>query len=171
MQRAFSKAFSLVELIVVISIVAIAAAIAIPVVKTYRDRAAFGSLYPFIDSQLAYWKQLYDSNSPLFNQVQSGHFQVGVFVDNPGVSEFSLVRLNHQPGCGTGVCSYVSFVFTDNSFPFAPGGSEARLLYVPAISEGNTISWSCRFNSLAALYGGMSAAEAIATYFPQCTVG
>lgn len=176
MQRKYFKAFSLIELIVVIAIIGIAAAIAAPAYKAYQARASAASIYPYIESQLRYWEQLYDSNSPLFNQIQPGHFSQAVFIDNPPMDKFNQVILFHQPGCGGPPCSFVTFMFADGSFEFAPGGVQARLLYVPTIdttSGANSITWSCFFNGQPNFYGPpiLTPAQVVAKYFPQCSVG
>lgn len=169
----YFKAFSLIELVVVIAIIGIVAAIGVPAYKAYHDRASAAAIYPYIDSQLRYWEKLYDSNSPLFDQIQAGHFSQGIFIDNPEVPQFQQVILFNQPGCSGPPCSFVNFVFAGNSFEFSPSGVQAQLLYVPTVDSSNSISWQCYFNGQPNFYGPsiITPQEVVTKYFPQCTVG
>lgn len=173
MQRTHFKAFSLIELLVVIAIIGIIVAIAVPAYKSYQDRASAGAMYPYIDSQLAHWRQVYDSNPDLFNQIQAGHFSQAIFIDNPDVPWFQQVVLFHQPGCGGPPCSFVAFEFADNSFEFAPGGVQAQLLYAANIDSSNAVTWTCYFNGQPNFYGPpiLTPQEVVNKYFPQCSVG
>jgi prepilin-type N-terminal cleavage/methylation domain-containing protein len=153
-------AFSLIELMVVIAIVAVLAAISIPMYRTYKIRAAVNSIMPIINDGLKQWVEL-NSKNP---NIGANQWPIAETITDPKspLSNYSLGQ-------------YAIFFFKQAD---DPGGLEdfvdqAWVRYNPSNpGTDGVITWSCDFGIYAG-YGGSSgpytATQLQQTYFPQCT--
>lgn len=137
-----SKAFSLIELMVVIAIVALLAAVAIPSYKEYTNRAKMADVTNLIGRQLDVWAEKHT-----LGQTSTA---ITVTPANPYITD---VVLSFDTAGGGGEDTVVA---TLDGLTFLEG--ETTVTYSPAIST-NVISWSCTYD----LETDLSA------YLPDCT--
>ena len=121
---ATSKGFSLIELMVVIAIVALLAAVAIPSFKDFANRNKMTDINKMIQHQLDVWseKNTLGLTSPI-TQTNPNEY----------ISSLSLTF---------GSDAAVTTVLNNEKLKFLPG--PVSIVYVPAISN-NVVTWSCYY--------------------------
>lgn len=121
---ATSKGFSLIELMVVIAIVALLAAVAIPSYKDYTNRAKMTEINSMIGHQLDVWneKNTLGLTSPI---TQTN--------PNDYISSLSLTF---------GADAAVTTELNNVNLKFLPG--PVSIVYTPNISN-NAVTWSCYY--------------------------
>ena len=140
-----SKAFSLVELMVVVAIIALLAAVAIPSYKEYNNRAKMAEVNNQIGRQLDVWSEK----------------------NTLGQGTNNTITLTQPAGLTTAVFTYgatpsVKFTLTD-SLPFLPTGHTVVLTYTPTVTN-NVVSWSCEYQAI-------TGTDLTPYMLPNCVVG
>lgn len=129
-----TSAFSLVELMVVIAIVALLAAVAVPSYRDYASRAKIVSFYNVLQSNMSTWAERYSTGGSL-----SG---TGPTVD--GVTSITYTS--------TGL----TVVFAASTTAFDPAFTAAVTATFTATDSNGIVTWSC-----GALTGGTLANRTI----------
>ncbi len=142
-----SKAFSLIELMVVIAIVALLAAVAIPSYKEYSNRAKMTDISNLIGRQLDVWAEkhtLGKTSAP-----------ITVTPPNAGITDIVL----SFDGDGAEDENKVVTTLDNSVLTFLD--SDLVVTYTPQLST-NVTSWAtCAY----------SGATDYSSYFPECTSG
>lgn len=141
-----SKAFSLVELMVVIAIVALLAAVAIPSYKEYTNRAKMAEVTNVIGRQLDVWAEKHTL----------GKTEAPITLATP-TSGITSITLSFS-GDGALSTNQVQAVLNNTTLPFL--GSAVTVTYTP-ITSANVVSWTCAYSGSADL----------STYLPDCNTG
>lgn len=140
-----SKAFSLVELMVVVAIIALLAAVAIPSYKEYNNRAKMAEVNNQIGRQLDVWSE----KNTLGQGVTS---TVATALGKPVGLQDVFFTYGTTP----------SVVFTlTSALPFIPtGDSPLTLTYTPTVTN-NVVSWTCSYPT--------ASVDLSAYLLPNCT--
>lgn len=160
-----SIAFSLIELLVVISIVGILAAIAIPVYKNYAERAKMDAIYNIIAQHKQTWQKQNDLGDWNIWSISDRYPPVPV----PSLSSIYInwygVTLTFSPGYfNRAGPTYVSYAPVLDGQVIDANGSVNQL-------EGvKIIGWTCDVSGPASVYAdGISVLDFQLLYFPQCS--
>lgn len=122
------KAFSLIELMVVIAIVALLAAVAIPSYRDYTNRAKMSEVNSLLGRQLDVW-------------TEKNTLNVATTITQTNPSDYiNSVTLAFT---GSNAGSVTAALNTTN-LAFMPAG--ATIIYTPSVAN-NIVSWSCVYTS------------------------
>lgn len=141
-----SKAFSLVELMVVIAIVALLAAVAIPSYKEYTNRARMAEVTNTIGRQLDVWSEKHTL----------GQTSAPITLTNPLAKDgndgpISSITLSFTSGGSvTAVLDSTQLTVLD---------ADTTITYTPVLTSPTVVSWTCSY----------SGAQDLSAYFPDCT--
>jgi type IV pilus assembly protein PilA len=145
--KSLTKAFSLVELMVVIAIVALLAAVAIPSYKEYTNRAKMAEVTNVIGRQLDVWSEkhtLGQTSAP-----------ITLTAPIPGITSIELGFV----GDGAGGVNEVVTTLDSTELSFIPTGTVVT--YTPTLTSPTVVSWTCAY----------SGSTDLSSYLPDCTSG
>ena len=145
-----ASGFSLIELMVVIAIVAVLSAVAIPSYRSYNAKAKLSETQSLIGRQLDGWAE---RNS-------LGQSQTAV---NPLPAPTGVTSITSAAG-PTGAITVVMAAATTLAPEFGPAA--ATITYNATENTGGTVSWTCTVGPT----GLANKAAIVANYFTGCTV-
>lgn len=159
--------FSLIELIIVIAIVGILAAIAAPTYKAYSNKAQMAGIYGLINDGMRQWEQVVNSSA-------TGWIgKTGITISGSNVPPqiqdiyifYSVVSVTFNPGYfNRQATTYVTYR------PVADGVQVTDYTPYEVIDKAKVISWTCSVSGPGgAYYGGYNIQEFRDLYFPDCT--
>lgn len=142
-----SKGFSLIELMVVIAIVALLAAVAVPSYITYTNRAKMNEVQSLIARQLDLWTEKNTLGLTTTSVVQT----------NPS-SYISTLTLNFSStnACANNSAGCVSVVLNSTNLTFLTANT--TVLYIPTVAN-NIVTWACNWtgtSNLSSYFSGSS---------------
>ncbi len=162
------RAFSLIELMVVIAIVAVLAAAAVPAYNGYIDRAKMNKVLKNIQQSTEIWNQV--SNTGDWFAWDAGDRTRPIPADMPWISDiylnWDIISYSFQPGYfNREAITYVSYV------PVLDGVEIDTIPPADAsqINDADIISWQCVVSGIDGAYGGYTVLEFQQEYFPQCS--
>lgn len=144
-----SRAFSLVELMVVIAIIALLAAVAIPSYKEYTNRAKMAEISSMIGRQLDVWAEKHTL----------GKTSTPIVLTNPLPSGYiASITLDFVGDSGTNANEVVTVL---DSATLTLLDADTTITYIPDVSSSNVVTWTCT-------YGG---SQDLSAYLNDCTNG
>jgi prepilin-type N-terminal cleavage/methylation domain-containing protein len=138
------KGFSLIELMVVIAIVALLAAIAVPSYRDYTNRAKMGEVNSLISHQLDVW-----------TEKNTLGWTTAITQTNPD-SYISNIYITFTGGANS--IGTVQAVLNNTALTFL--NSAAYIIYTPNVTN-NTVTWGCQY----------SGAQSLATWMQGTSCG
>lgn len=124
-----SKAFSLIELMVVIAIVALLAAVAVPSYRDYTNRAKMAEVNSIVAHQLDVWAEKNTlGNSSTITVSSPDNYITSITLTFPSQNNGTVTALLNSSSSG------LSFL----------NGATVRLVFTPTVTN-NIVSWSCTY--------------------------
>jgi type IV pilus assembly protein PilA len=154
--KSIQKGFTLIELMIVVAIIGILAAIAIPAYKTYTVRAQVSEAIGFADAAKVAVSESF---------IASGNWP-GTNVA-AGLDTNTNIKSKYVASVTVGGNGQIT-VLTGNDID--PNGV-GTLVYTPYISPNNDVSWACGTHAIVSggltLVGALAANTVPAKYLPQ----
>lgn len=128
MKSLVTKGFSLIELMVVIAIVALLAAVAVPSYRDYTNRAKMAEVNSLLAHQLDIWAEKNTlGNTTTITQTDPDNY-------------ISSVSLTFTPGSTPP--GLVTAVLNSTNLPFL--GSNVNVIFTPTVAN-SIVTWSCEY--------------------------
>ena len=156
MMKSVQKGFTLIELMIVVAIIGILAAIAIPAYKTYTVRAMISEGVGFADAAKVAVSETFIANGtwPVDNATA-------------GLDVNTNIRSKYVTSVTVGAAGVVTIAFgNDIDQAITPGQT---IVYTPALSPNNDVSWACGIHALTGqvvLSTALTAGTVPAKYLP-----
>ena len=133
--KSIQKGFTLIELMIVVAIIGILAAIAIPAYKTYTIRAQESEALGFADAAKVAVTETFTASGtwPTDNATA-------------GLAAANTITSKYVTGVAVGASGVIT-ITTGNDIDPAGAGT---IVFTPAVSANNDVSWICNTHPLAA---------------------
>jgi len=142
------QAFSLIELMVVIAIVALLAAVAVPNYAAYVGRAKVAEVNTIVGKFLGEWAE----NDSLGNTFTETTSSLGAYINQIQISDDTS---------GTASNPGTVDVTLNNPSDIDSVLDNLEIIYTPSTAGNTAVTWSCEYQA--------TTSSNIATYFPDCT--
>lgn len=147
-----TRAFSLIELMVVIAIVALLTAIAVPSYQGYLQQSKVTEIFSLASDQMSQWAQKYNSGATgsFVNSTALGSYVASteLYINGSG----SIASANCTTNGVSGALGVVCVVLNANAGTIDASLASITLRFVPALAgtvggdtTDTTLSWACSF--------------------------
>lgn len=157
--KVFKAGFSLIEVLVVVAIVGLLAAIAVPTLKSYTQRAKMTEVYNVIDQSLKVWQQAFSAGSSYPGFENGPVSSIDTIQTTSG-----FMSIAFEPGYyNRESFTYVTYRPIFDGVPFVDA-TQAEM------EAAKSITWACEVSGVeSAYYTAFTVLEFQTTYFPNCT--
>jgi type IV pilus assembly protein PilA len=156
MKSLISRAFSLVELMVVIAIVALLAAVAIPSYKEYTNRAKMAEVTNTIGRQLDVWAEKHTLGQTSAPITLEDPLEKGL---DPGPISEIVLSFVGDGALDTNQVQATIISTGAGSLSFLD--ADVIVTYTPVLTSPTVVSWGCQYSGTADL----------SSYLPDCNSG
>ena len=152
--KSIQKGFTLIELMIVVAIIGILAAIAIPAYKTYTVRAQLSEGLGFVDAAKVAVSESFTSNGTWPGTNAAAGLDTSTNITSKYVSSVAV-----------GASGVITVMFGNDVDAAVTG---LTIKFTPALSTNNDISWACNTHALtgATVVVALAAGTVPAKYLP-----
>jgi type IV pilus assembly protein PilA len=136
--KAVQKGFTLIELMIVVAIIGILAAIAIPAYKTYTVRAQISEGLGFADAAKVAVSESFISN----NIWPDTNAKAGLDATATNISS------KYVQSVGVGTNGVITITFGNDIDRAAIPAGQDTIKFTPALSPNNDVSWACNNHAI-----------------------